>query len=114
MKLSEWVTIVLVIGFIASISLIAHYSEKGSATAINTTNRALETQMVMVSLSGAVKKPGTYPCRPGTSLNELLKKAEIAPAANRKMIPLKKVIYSSQSIEIPRKIEGKKISLEEK
>lgn len=111
MKLREWVTIVLVIGFMASISLIAHYSEDEAHSALN---KAPSAQMVTVSLTGAVKKSGAYSCKPGTTLNELLKKVGLDAAADRKLIPTKKVFYTSQSMEIPRKIEGKKISLEEK
>ncbi len=111
MKLREWVTIVLIVGFMASISLIAHYSEVEAHSA---PNKAPSAQIVTVSLSGAITKPGAYACKPGTTLNELLKRAGISSAADRKLIPAKKVFYTSQSIEIPRKIEGKKISLEEK
>lgn len=115
MLLREWIVIGLVIGFLLSISIIAKLSETGSIACIQSESKR---EKILVVLKGAVKKPGDYSCEPGTPLKELLKRAEISPAADRKKVGFKKVIYTSQTIEIPEKKrvlpKGKKISLEEK
>jgi len=115
MLLREWIVTAFVVGFLLSITIIAKLSEEASIAAIQSESKRAR---VVVTLKGAVKKPGDYSCEPGTPLKELLKRAGISPAADRKKVALKKVIYTSQTIEIPEKKRvlprGKKISLEEK
>ena len=46
----------------------------------------------IVTISGAVKKPGEYPCSAGTSIGDALKKAKPSPFANLQLLDLKKFI----------------------
>ena len=60
-------------------------------------------QPIAVHVSGAVQKPGIYYVEPGASVKELLKMCPLSGSADRKKIPLKKVIYSPQKIVIEEK-----------
>lgn len=117
MKLREWVVISVVMGFMLCAALVAEFSEVGAKTSLIREKREEKT-VLTVTLSGAVEKPGNYECRPGSTLKQLLAKSGLTKQADRKKIPFKRVIYSSQTIEIPQKkrpvSRGMKISLEEK
>lgn len=89
--------------------IVAKTSEsRAKATLIkNPVPKQLEIQIL-----GAVESPGIYTCAPGTSLKELLLTAKVKPAANKRKIGYKKILLSSQTIEIPEKI--RKVSQREK
>lgn len=107
LSVREWATILLVIGFFLSINLIA----KASSTNFSTIsmNQNSSKKMITVSLNGAIQNPGDYQCEPGCSLRELLTKAKMLKDTDRKKIPFKKILFTSQAIEIPQKktIRGK-------
>ncbi len=114
MLLREWVAIALVFGFLGAICVITKFSEVTSRTVIA---REEEIPLISITLSGAVKAPGVYWCRPGTCLKKLLNEAGVSEVANRAKTPFKKILLVSQSIEIPAKKNSsygrEKISLEE-
>jgi len=101
MKRREWAVIALVVGFLISIVMVATLSEIREKKDIYIT--AEKNDLLQVTLSGAVKKPGTYFCKAGTTLKEVLSRAELTSFAHRELIQFKKVIYTSQNFEIPRK-----------
>jgi len=115
LHLREWVAIALVLGFFASVSLIAHFTQIRGDHLIEA-YLPLEKREIEIVIKGAVKKPGIYSCRPGTSLKKLLDQAGISDEANRRKVPFKKILFSSQTIEVlPKKSasrESEKISLE--
>jgi DNA uptake protein ComE-like DNA-binding protein len=106
MMLREWAVIALVLGFLVSIVVIAKFSEvkdRDLIIAENGSKSPMHQMTLQVTLSGAVRKPGVYFCKPGSPLKELLKQAGLTPQAQKKKIDFKRIIYSSQSIEIPQK-----------
>jgi len=98
----EWVMISLILGFLMTLIILTIFSQIPEKSVFaNKKDHSLAT--IQVSLRGAVKSPGKYSCMPGISLKALLKEVELTKDVDRKKIPLKKILYSSQSIEIPRK-----------
>lgn len=114
MKIREWVVISLILGFLLSMGVITKFSNLDAKNFI-LGNPLPKT--ITITLEGAVSKPGKYQCQPGTQVKDLLKNVGLKPAANRKRIPLKKILLADQTIEILEKkgktSERKKISLEE-
>ena len=114
--LREWLALALILGFLGAVSLIASYSNYRTHKTLQE-YIPYEKRVIEVEIKGSVAKPGVYSCAPGTSLKELLEKAEITERANFRKTPFKKIFFTSESIEIPEKKgrnrRGKKISLEE-
>ena len=54
--------------------------------------KELLPETVLVSISGAVKKPGDYSFPAGTTIEQALRKARPSPDANLDLLPLKKII----------------------
>jgi len=109
MKIREWVSLFLIFGFLGYNVIIAKGSEsRAKATLIKNP----EPKELKIQILGAVERPGIYTCAPGTSLKELLLKANVKPVANKGKIAYKKILLSSQTIEIPEKIQ--KVSQREK
>lgn len=98
----EWVAIASVLGFFGVIILVGKAGEIRSKRIVRNQTSPLE-MMIEVELLGAVKNPGTYTCKAGILLGELLKEVGIQEDANKKKIAFKKVLFSSQTIEISSK-----------
>lgn len=109
MKIREWVSLFFILGFLGFSVIVAKASESRAKTTLlrNSNPKQLEIRVI-----GAVKNPGIYTCAPGASLKELLLKAKVKPGANRGKIAYKKILLSSQTIEIPEKTQ--KVSQREK
>lgn len=112
----EWVFIALILGFLGATSLISHYSQIRQKRLVDEYVPHRERTLEIV-IEGAVEKPGTYECRPGTPLKNLLDQAQLQEKANRRKVRFKKVLFSSQTIRIEEK-KGRsqstaKFSLEE-
>ncbi len=113
MFLREWVAIFVVLGFLGSLTLIEKYSRVSSRKIVAREHEAA-TRLLTIHLTGAVKKPGIYKCEPGSSLKNLLDSVGLIASANRKKISFKKILFTSQKIEIPEKKRVEKnFSLEE-
>lgn len=106
--LREWLVIALAIGFFVSIGLIAKLSTVSASSYLS--RESSSKKMITITLKGAVVGEREYTCLPGTTLKELLKRVKLRKNADRKTLPLKKVLFTSQTIEIPAKkapVKGK-------
>jgi len=101
----EWALIALVAGFFGAITFIAESSRVSKPKFSSSIEEHLPSKIKIV-LTGGVVQPGIYECDPGSRLGTLLSKIELLPAADRKKIPYKKVVYHSQSVEIPVKCKS--------
>lgn len=98
----EWILIALVLGFFC---FVVALSER-TGIKVDTSKDmkiARSQQEIQITLEGAVQAPGVHSCTPGISLRALLSQVDLSKNADRKKIPYKKILYSSQRIEIPRK-----------
>ena len=111
----EWGVISLFLGFLLFISVHAKFSQVADSELVKTYVPHMQ-RMLEIEITGSVEKPGIYSCLPGTTLKDVLEQAHVTEQANRRKIPSKKVLFSSQTIEIPEKKGLKrrdmKISLE--
>jgi len=101
----EWVAVFLIGGLIAAIiasSLIKEIKIKKNFHRTNFYQQHTQDESkIYLTLLGAVENPGTYAFTPGLSLREILKEVSLSKQADRKKIDLKKIIYHSETIEIP-------------
>lgn len=98
----EWIAIVTLLGFLVAGSIIEKNSRvKGRK--ILASQEKIEPKTITVLLKGGVTHPGPYICKAGTSLKSLLSEAGLKKTALRRKIPFKKIIFTSQEIEIPEK-----------
>lgn len=65
-------------------------------------------KQITLHLSGEVKKPGDYQFYPGISVQGVLNHVGLTRQADKKQIHLKKVIFTSQEIYIPKKKSPKR------
>ena len=117
MLIREWAIIGLLGGLLTTLLVVSKLSRIDSTVALEQ-EITESSKLIYITLSGSIQQPGTYSCRPGCILKELLAAVPLSGEADHKKIPYKKVLYSSQSIEIAAKknrpLGEKKISLEEK
>lgn len=99
----EWTAVFLVFILFSSLIIISKTTRIRAKTHLVKYQKNTEEEKIVIELTGAVITPGPYQVRPGTALKMLLKEAGLAKTANRKKINAKKILFSSQKIEIPSK-----------
>lgn len=92
----------LLFGFAAALIVASQVTYRKSETLLEKALVGME-KTVTINLFGAVAQPGAYDVKPGSTLRELLKKAALTEDADKKKIPFKKVFYTSETVEIPKK-----------
>jgi hypothetical protein len=102
----EWAAIFLVL----SLFLILGISSWRPSIRISG-SRPCEATQIEITLMGEVAQPGVYLVSPGTTVKEVLKSISLLKSADRRQIPFKKVLFSSQTLIIParkqKNLEGK-------
>lgn len=69
------------------------------------------TQIIVISVEGAVEFPGRYHFKKGTKIGEVLKQIPLQEQADLSRLNLDRVILKSRKLKIPfKKIKGKKAS----
>lgn len=104
LHLREWAIIGLVCGLIVACSSVSWFTRLHAKAHLEKWAEVKQNQTeIEVTIVGAVKTPGKHLFLPGTTLKEVLQKAGLEKRADRKKINFKKVIYTSEKIEIPEK-----------
>lgn len=86
----EWVLATSVLLLIGCFILIAKINAHRASAVISEASFLPET--VVVTIEGAVKKPGPYAVPAGTPIGQVLRKARPCPDANLKILPLKEIV----------------------
>jgi len=87
---TEWVLAVSLLLLIASFVLIAKINAHRASTAIDAAS--LVQEEILITVDGAVKKPGQYKINSGTTVEQALRKARLLPESNLETLPLKAII----------------------
>ena len=90
LKSSEWLLATSLLVLIASLVWVAHVNAKQASSAIATTS--LVREAILVTIDGAVKKPGLYSVPLGTTVGQIVRKAKPTRDANLKLVPCKEVV----------------------
>ena len=98
----EWALILGIFGILISSIVVSQLSKVHHAEVLQTCIIKAD-RPIAITLTGAIKRPGTYQVKPGTTLKDLLKEIPLADDATRKKVQFKKVFYASQSVHIPKK-----------
>ena len=105
-KSSEWILVGSLLLIMASLVLIAKVNAYRVATTIS--EKDLKQEEILVSISGAVEKPGDYTVLlSGTTYGEVVRKARPKPFADLKKISLKEPIEAPVSLVIEELTEVK-------
>jgi hypothetical protein len=99
--LREWVSISVLLGLIICLTAIAASSRESKGKIHRTEIEAKKALKIAIEIKGAVKNPGIYYFSPGITLKEVFKEVQLDKTADRKQIDVKKVLYSSQVVEVP-------------
>lgn len=104
LHIREWAVIGVVGGLIAAFSCVSWFTRLHAKADLERWAHATQNKKeIEITLIGAVKDPGKYLFSPGVTLKEVLQKVGLSKQADRKKINFKKVIYTSEKIEIPAK-----------
>ena len=95
----EWILAATLIIFIAALVLIAKINSYRASTAISAAT--LLPEEILVTIDGAVKKPGQYMIRAGGTIEHALRKAKPTVTADLKALPLKELIENPLHISVP-------------
>lgn len=95
---SEWILATSFLIFIAALVLIAKVNTYKASTAI--ASATLLPEEILVTIDGAVKKPGQYTIQAGITIEQALRKAKPAPEADLKALPLKEIIENPLHITV--------------
>ena len=60
----------------------------------------VKAEPVVVTVEGAVSKPGAYPVQPGTTVETVLRKARLKPFANVQNLPLHQIIEAPLHLKV--------------
>ncbi len=98
LRSSNWFFSFSILLVIASFVLVAKINAHRASSVIS--EKVLEQEEILVTIHGAVAKPGEYKVLAGTTLGEVLQKTRPKPNANIKMIPLNELIVAPLTLEI--------------
>ncbi len=100
----EWIAIALVGGLVILLAIVSWLPQLNleNEVAGYRVERAKQPTIEIV-LEGAVSHPGSYTFAPGVTVREVLKATSLLKEANRKEIPFRKVLLTSQTLVIPHK-----------
>jgi hypothetical protein len=108
----EWTAVSLIGGLILAIVATNFIGEMRVKKVFKQTNAQMQNSQKMkidITLIGALESPGTYAFFPGISLREVFKEVSLAKNADRKKIDFRRIIYHSETIEIPYKTKRSKV-----
>ncbi len=95
---SEWIVVGSLFAIMCSLLLIAKVNAYRATFSFPPDDPKQEE--IMVTISGAVAKPGNYPVSAGTPVEEVVHKARPKPWANLQKIPLKQLIEKPLYIDV--------------
>lgn len=95
---SEWLLIGSLLAIMASLVIIAKVNAYRAASTISIAD--LKQEQILVTIAGAVAKPGEYSVLSGTPISEVLRKARPKPWANLQILPIKQVIEAPLHLNV--------------
>lgn len=98
LKSSEWFLATALLVFVASLVLIAKINASRASSSIALAS--FQQEEILVTIDGAVKKPGTYSIKAGTTLEQALKKARPGMEANLRVLPLKMIVDEPMHVQV--------------
>jgi protein involved in polysaccharide export with SLBB domain len=98
LRVSEWVILSTLLFFMLSLVAIAKYNAARSRALVVELSSIQEE--FLVTIRGAVKKPGIYRVVEGSTLEEVVRRAKPSPDANLEKVALNKIIDASMELEI--------------
>jgi NADH:ubiquinone oxidoreductase subunit F (NADH-binding) len=99
----EWIVMALFLGCLGMLICSSMISQSRAMKCVELSVHQADVKKVLVTISGAVKRPGSYLVPVGSSVREAVKLAGISKDADRKNIPYKRVILGSCEIEVSKK-----------
>ncbi len=95
---AEWALVASLLVFLSSLVLVAKINSSRAAAAIDAVEFAQEE--ILITIDGAVKKPGKYTVRSGATLEQVLRRAKPTAEADLRMLPLKEILDSPKHITV--------------
>ena len=95
---SEWLLVASLLAVMGSLLLIARVNAHRAASSVNLVEWKQEE--ILVTISGAVSKPGEHKVLPGTTVAEVLRKARPKSWAKLGTLPLDEVIESPLQLHV--------------
>ena len=95
---TEWALAASLILFLSALVLIAKVNAYRASSAMSAAEFVQEE--ILVTIDGAVKKPGQYTVLSGTTIEQALRKAKPTLDANLKVLPLKEIIDGPKHITV--------------
>jgi hypothetical protein len=108
--LREWATIALVIGLILACGATSWALRRGAKAHLDGWDQLMAEapRKIEIAISGAVLRPGTYLFSPGVTVRQIFQEVALDKKADRKKLNFKKVIYTSEAIDVPFKAKKSK------
>jgi hypothetical protein len=98
---SEWLLVGSLLMILASLVVIAKVNtHKASGLLLASAPAAPPVEMILVTIEGAVSKPGTYEFPVGSRMGDVLKKARPKPFANLKNLSLAERVDQPLNLKI--------------
>jgi hypothetical protein len=95
---AEWALVASLLVFLSSLLLVAKINSSRAAAAIDAGEFVQEE--ILVTIDGAVKKPGAYAVWSGATLEQVLRKAKPTAEADLRTLPLKEILNGPKHIVV--------------
>lgn len=94
----EWILVLSLLAVMTSLVLVAQVNASRAFSAIEMESGKEEP--IVVTVEGAVSKPGAYSVPSGTTVETVLRKARVKPFANLQTIPLHQIIEAPLHLNV--------------
>ena len=97
-KSTEWLLVVSLIFIMTALVVIAKVNACRASSSLDV--KDLQQETILVTIEGAVAKPGVYPVIAGTPVGEVLRKARPKPLANLQILPLAQLVEEPLFLQV--------------
>lgn len=111
LSFKEYLSVCIVVWFMGLIASLSLYQRQEELYTCKAWTEARKSDEITVEFIGAVDDVCIINCRKGTPLKELLKQVRFSRNADRKLINSSKVLYFSQTVDVPTKKKSAQKSL---
>ena len=101
LPLSDWLVIACIVGFLSALTLISLLSQRDLPETAEAPQTLTITQLIPVSIAGAVEHPGAYEMPKGSSLADLLEKAVPSSVADLSKLKGRSKLSKWQHVSVP-------------
>jgi hypothetical protein len=102
---SDWVFVASLVLVMVSLILVAKINGSRAFSAVDL--HRLRQEMILVTVDGAVAKPGQYSVLSGTRVGDVLKRARVKPLADLSAVVVDELIDSPRHIQVGELLEIK-------